>query len=37
MTKAELQKELDIMPDDAIVVCMDEHGMWDNTEAVTLD
>lgn len=37
MTKTELQKELDKMPDDAIVVCMDENGMWDNIESVTLE
>ena len=31
MTKGELLKEMEGMDDDAIVICMDESGGWDNT------
>jgi len=35
MTKKELIAALDPFFDDAVVVCMDEAGGWDNIERVT--
>jgi len=34
MTKKELIKELKSYPDDNVVVCMDEHGGWDNIQRI---
>ena len=36
-TKKELIKMLAEYDDDAIVVCMDDKGGWDNVEEVKLD
>ena len=38
MTKSELIKELEgFADDDAVVVCMDKSGGWDNIESVVKD
>jgi len=36
-TKKELIKMLDQYDDDAIVICMDKNGGWDNIETVKKD
>ena len=36
MTKKELLKELESVSDDAVVMCMDEGGGWDNVLRVEL-
>ena len=37
MTKQELIKELEKYDDDAVVICMDDSGGWDNIERLKED
>ena len=37
MTKAELIKALEQFDEDAVVICMDESGGWDNINSVVAD
>jgi hypothetical protein len=34
MTKKELIKALEPIPEDNVIVCMDDNGGWDNIEEV---
>ena len=34
MTKRELIEAMGTIPDDRVVICMDENGGWDNIEEV---
>jgi hypothetical protein len=37
MTKADVLKNLEEFADDAVVVCMDEEGGWDNIQSIEKD
>lgn len=37
MTKRELIESLSFFSDDAVVICKDEDGSWDNIERVEAD